>query len=231
MKKSAAKKQALRSGEGRMGRPPKDLAAGVDERILGAARELFLERGLSGVSVEDIARHAHASKGTIYARFSTKEELFAAIAMSNAANVRAGFEASAPTGGTVEERLTGLATQILKHLLAGQTVDFIRLAVSEVRRFPDLANVGRMTRERGAQAAAAVFKEVAESREGRLYPAFAPERLAKTTQFFLDLVVAPLLMRAVFGEDLKALRAGIFAHVTGSVSFFIAACGRERSKY
>ena len=209
----------------RMGRPPKELAANVDERILKTARDLFLERGLASVSVEDIARQARASKGTIYARFPTKEALFAAIAMRNAANVRQGFESAAPSGGSIEERLINLGSTILKHLLADDTVDFIRLAVAEARRFPDLAKVGRMTRDRGAQSAAAVFKEIAQSKQGQALPAFAPERLAKTTQFFLDLVVAPPFMRAVFGEDPKSLRAQIRSHVAESVPFFLAAAG------
>lgn len=208
----------------RMGRPPKDLAAEVDERILAAARELFLARGLAGVSVEEIARQARASKGTIYARFPTKEALFAAIAMRNAAKVREGYGSEAPSGDTIEERLSNLGNGILKHLLAGDSVDFIRLAIAESRRFPDLAKVGRMMRERGAQHAAAVFKEVAQSKQGRAYPAFAPERLMRTTQFFLDLVVAPLLMRAAFGEDLKSVRGQIRSHVAESVSFFLTAC-------
>jgi hypothetical protein len=45
----------------------------------------------------------------------------------------------------------------------------------------------------------------------------------KTTQFFLDLMVAPLLMRAVFGEDPKSLRAHVRDHVAESVSFCLAA--------
>jgi AcrR family transcriptional regulator len=213
----------------RMGRPPKDLAAEVDERILSAARELFLARGLEGVSVEEIARQARASKGTIYARFPTKEALFAAIAMRNAAKVREGYAKEAPSGDTVEERLSNLGSEILKHLLAGDNVDFMRLAIAEARRFPDLAKVGRMMRERGAQNAAAVFRDVARSKQGRAHPAFAPERLIKTTQFFLDLVVAPLLMRAVFGEDPKSLRTQIRAHVAESVPFFLAACRTDES--
>jgi hypothetical protein len=87
-----------------------------------------------------------------------------------------------------------------------------------------LAKVGRVMRERGAQNAAAVFKEVAQSIEGQTYPAFASERLMKTAQFFLDLAVGPLLMRAVFGEDPKSLRAQIRSHVTDSVAFFLTAC-------
>ncbi|UVO30527.1 TetR/AcrR family transcriptional regulator [Bradyrhizobium arachidis] len=201
----------------------------MDEKILSAARELFLARGLAGVSVEEIARLARASKGTIYARFSTKEALFAAIAMRNAEKVREGYESAVPSGDTLEERLTVLGSEILKHVLDADSVDFIRLAATEARRFPDLAKVERMMRERGAHHAATVLKDVTRSKQGRAYAAFAPERLTKTAQFFLDLVVAPLVMRAVFGEDPKRLRGQIRGHVAESVSFFLKACRSDET--
>jgi len=35
----------------------------------------------------------------------------------------------------------------------------------------------------------------------------------------------PMLVRALFGEDLAALRAEIESHAARSVAFFLAACG------
>ncbi|OAF06290.1 TetR/AcrR family transcriptional regulator [Bradyrhizobium neotropicale] len=213
MPRAKAPQRAVRAG-----RPPKELAAEVDERILNAARELFLARGLAGVSVAEIAGLAHASKGTIYARFPTKEALFAAIAIRNSEKVRQGYENASSLGDTIEERLTALASEILKHVLAPDSIAFMRLAAAEARRFPDLAKVGRMMRERGTHHAATILQDVT------LYAAFAPERLTRTAQFFLDLVVAPLLLRAVMGEDPKSLRPQIRTHVAESVSFFLTAC-------
>ena len=47
----------------------------------------------------------------------------------------------------------------------------------------------------------------------------------ETARRFLDLVVVlPMLMRALFGEDLAALRAEIEPHAARSVAFFLAAC-------
>ncbi|WP_082848015.1 TetR/AcrR family transcriptional regulator [Bradyrhizobium sp. DOA9] len=93
----------------RTGRPPKEFAAEVDERIFNAARELVLAHGLAGASVAEIASFAHASKGTIYARFPTKEALFAAIAIRNSEKVRLGYENAPSLGATIEERLTAPA--------------------------------------------------------------------------------------------------------------------------
>jgi len=77
---------------------------------------------------------------------------------------------------------------------------------------------------RGAHSVAGVLSGMAASDELGKYPAFAPERITDTTRFFLDLVVARLLLRALLGENPKKLRSEIGAHVKRSVPFFIAGC-------
>ena len=81
-----------------------------------------------------------------------------------------------------------------------------------------------MARERGVQAVARLLAEAAQSDELGTLAAFAPEHLTTTTLFFQYLVFLPLMMRALFGEKLKPLRAEIEPHVRRSVGFFLAAC-------
>jgi AcrR family transcriptional regulator len=209
----------------RSGRPPRELAGEVDARILDAAREVFLERGLAGASMDEIAGLARAGKPTIYARFPTKEALFTAAVMRSMADKIARFENYVPIGRTIEERLASVGATVLHWALAGDTVGLMRLAIAEARRFPDLASgVYRMARERGAEAVSRLLSEVAQSDGLDTLSAFAPERLATTTRFFQDLVLMPLIMRALFGEKLDALRAKIEPQVARTVAFFLAAC-------
>jgi hypothetical protein len=81
-----------------------------------------------------------------------------------------------------------------------------------------------MVRERGTEAVARLLRQAAQSDELGTMPAFAPRRLAATTRFFLDLVLLPLLLRALFGEKPKLLHTEIGPHVARSVAFFLAAC-------
>ena len=209
----------------RTGRPPRELAGEVDARILEAARRVFLERGLAGASIDEIAALACAGKPTIYARFPGKEALFTAVMMRKVDANIARVESQTPTGTTIKERLAKLGASVVHQVLAGDTVGLLRLAIAEARRFPDLAsNVEKMARERGSEAVARLLGEVAQSDELGTLPAFAPERLPSTTQFFLDLILLPLLIRALLGEKLNLLRAEIGPHVARSVSFFLAAC-------
>ncbi len=61
-----------RTGRGR----PRDAAA--DRAILQAALALFIDKGVEGVSIEQIAKRAGVGKPTIYRRWSGKEDLLAA---------------------------------------------------------------------------------------------------------------------------------------------------------
>ena len=47
------------------------------ERILAAARELFYERGIHSVSVDQVAEAASSNKMTLYRHFKSKDELVA----------------------------------------------------------------------------------------------------------------------------------------------------------
>jgi len=60
--------------------PPFDLAPGQDikkyHQILEGARKVFLAKGFDAASMNDIAKVAGVSKGTLYVYFESKERLF-----------------------------------------------------------------------------------------------------------------------------------------------------------
>ena len=206
----------------RSGRPPRALAGEVEERILDAARKVFLERGLEGASIDEIADAAHSGKPTIYARFPGKEALFAAVLARKVRENISSLESIEPTGNTVVELLASIATALLRNVLATETVGLCRATIAEARRFPDLAaSVHRMARERTSEAVARLLGELPESDQ---LPGFAADRRAATAKCFTELIVLPMLIRALFGEDLAAVRDEIEPHVARTVTFFLAAC-------
>ena len=208
----------------RCGRPPRELAGEVEERILNAAGRVFLERGFEGASVEEIAEAASAGKPTIYARFPNKQALFTAV-IARLVRRNTDLGVLSCGDGALEERLEALARVILTRLLSPETIGLIRVAVAEARRFPDLAtSVSSMGRTRPMEAVARLFGEWAASGDIGASPAFAAEKLPETARRFLDLVVLPMLVRALFGEDLSALNAEIGAHAARAAAFFLAAC-------
>lgn len=70
---------------GRRGRPRDPNA---DAAILDAALELFLEHGVEGTSIEQVARRAGVGKLTVYRRWSSKEQVLARAIESQRARVQ-----------------------------------------------------------------------------------------------------------------------------------------------
>jgi AcrR family transcriptional regulator len=217
---AANRRRAVRSG-----RPPRELAGEVEERILDAAAVVFLERGFEGASVDEIAEVAHAGKPTIYARFPGKEALFTAVILRMVRKNTLSLEHLAPAGTTLEHHLEQLATAMLRNVLVPPSIGLIRAAIAEARRFPGLAtNVKRAASERSQEVVGRMLSEIARAEGGPPLRAFSADRLPATAERFTDLVVLPLVMRALFGMDLAVLRAEIAPHVAATVAFFLAAC-------
>jgi AcrR family transcriptional regulator len=215
-----ARRAAVRSG-----RPPKELAGEVDTRILDAARKVFVERGFEGASIDEIAEVARSGKPTIYARFRDKRALYTAVVTRDIVSRITEFRAEVPAGATVEERLASVASLLLHWGFDRDRIALMRLAIAEARRFPDLAStVSRRARELSTELGVHLLEQLAQSDELSTLPAFAPEHLATTARFFLDLVLVPMLLRALYVMDIKTLDAEIDAHVARGVAFFLAAC-------
>ncbi len=215
---------ALDRGVVRPGRPRRASAGEVEEQILEAAARVFLERGYDGASIDEIAVEARAGKPTIYARYPGKEALFSAV-VAQKIRQNSSFETPAARGLSSEDRLKAVATALVERALTSEAVGLVRVAVAESRRFPNLAsNVGRMARDRGDETVARLLGELARSDEMAALTAFAPDHLEATARRFTEMVVLPIVMRALFGESAERLRAEIGPHVAESVAFFLAAC-------
>ena len=60
-------------------RPERADAARNRQRLLAAARRLFAEHGVDGVSLEAVAREAGVGKATLFRRFGDRQALFLAL--------------------------------------------------------------------------------------------------------------------------------------------------------
>lgn len=79
--------------------------APIRERILAAARDLFLREGFEGVSVRRIAERAGCSPGMIYHFFSSKELLLARLVESTLEKLDQRLARYASAGGDPLRRL------------------------------------------------------------------------------------------------------------------------------
>lgn len=110
------------------------------EQILNAALIEFGERGLAGTRLEDIAKRAGLSKGTIYLYFPNKEAVFREmvrhIVVSQLEEREREYDAAT---GTATEALTDYMRGYWTFIRSSQFAPLFRLIHAEIHNFPDLA--------------------------------------------------------------------------------------------
>jgi TetR/AcrR family transcriptional regulator, mexJK operon transcriptional repressor len=111
------------------------------ESILAAARRKFLAGGFGAVSMDAIAREAGASKATLYAYFTSKEELFGAIVARESERYADDFSSGQLDPREAAASLTIIADRFLRLLMSPDVVAMNRIIIGEVERFPALAEV------------------------------------------------------------------------------------------
>jgi AcrR family transcriptional regulator len=213
----------------RLGRPPKDLAGDVKARILDAAQRVFLKRGYQSASIDEIAEVAPASKPTIYAHFEGKEALFEAV-VAHVLDGLTDFEGFEAKGRTVQDKLAGLGIEVVERFI-DETVGITRATIAEADRFPALSrHVHEAGRDRAAAAVSHVLNDATHTLSRGSKGPFGPKRSLTTAQIFMDLILLPMLMRALMGEGTRDLRGELPAFVRERVGFFLAACEADWGK-
>jgi AcrR family transcriptional regulator len=213
----------------RLGRPPKDLAGDVKSRILDAAQRVFLKRGYQSASIDEIAETAPASKPTIYAHFEGKEALFEAV-VARVLDGLTNFEGFEPKGRAAQDKLASLGIEVVERFIE-ETIGVTRATIAEADRFPALSRrVHEAGRDRATAAVSHVLNDATHTLSRGSKGPFGPKRSLTTAQIFMDLILLPMLMRALMGEGSKDLRSELPTFVRERVSFFLAACEADWGK-
>ena len=133
--------------------------------ICAAALDVFAEKGFAAARLDEIARRAGVSKGTLYLYFKDKEDLFRAVVRDAVApNVEAITAAistlEAPFADVVRMFLAGFADREAR-LPVGAVA---KMVIGESRNFPELARVWHDEVASKAIGALASFVERAQQR-------------------------------------------------------------------
>ncbi|MFD7259104.1 TetR/AcrR family transcriptional regulator [Streptomyces sp. NPDC059874] len=136
------------------------------QAILEAATTVFLDKGYSGTSMDDIAKLAAVSKQTVYKHFSDKEKLFADIVLATTDRLDTTIDllADLPTDDAdLEENLTRLARRLLTALTDPRVIQLRRLIIANADVFPDLGTEWyERGFERGLATLAATFQRLTD---------------------------------------------------------------------
>jgi AcrR family transcriptional regulator len=110
------------------------------QELLAAALDLFVERGFASTRLEDVARRAGVSKGTLYLYYENKEELFKAVVRNTIVPVLGEAEVSvAEFEGCSSELLRNIIHNWWQRLGATKASGIIKLVMAEAGNFPELA--------------------------------------------------------------------------------------------
>lgn len=203
----------------RGGRPSRDQAEQLGERILAVATELFLAEGYGATSIEAVAQRARISKRTFYHRFPDKPALFAAVVHRVIDGLRPPAGVKLIDGGTIEEILQHLATLILRAVLSPQALALNRLITAEALRFPELAAI--VARD-GASAEAVGLIAGLLDREARA-GGFRLEDAGFAAEQFLQMVVGAPRRRALgLGRPMTPDELDVW--VVNVVNLFLNGC-------
>lgn len=125
----------------RRGRPTVEQTAAIEKAIVDCARRMFIELGYDAAAMETVATEIGISKGTLYARYPSKEALLTAV-------VKDSVERWSVEAATHDHELTDDIGQRLLHhgrIIAGslnniEVQAFQRLLMAKGNRFPELGN-------------------------------------------------------------------------------------------
>jgi AcrR family transcriptional regulator len=143
-----------------VGRPLSDAKR---EKILAAARRVFLEDGFDGASMQHITALSGVSKATVYNHFPSKENLFEAVMLEQVRKLREQTFSVPSEVSRPEDVLFGLGVGLVSGLLEPQNMKMARQLISDSWRFPHL---GRAFMEegpvRGTQMLAAYLQSLCD---------------------------------------------------------------------
>ena len=121
------------------GRPTREQASALADRIVEAAALLIAQNGYQATSVEAIARAAGVAKRTVYSRFAGKPQLLAAVLRLLAGKLTPPMTMGL-THLDLRTRLETLGRHLLRYCLSEEAITWTRLISSELARVPELAD-------------------------------------------------------------------------------------------
>jgi len=108
------------------------------EKILVAAREVFMERGFSRATIDLVAKRARVSTATVYAHFESKQALFDAFITSTLVRYENLFAGIGHVKGDARARLLAFARAYFRFMADPELRAAYRIVSAETNLRPEL---------------------------------------------------------------------------------------------
>lgn len=194
------------------------------EAIIAAARASFLENGYAATSMNSIAAAIGGSKGTLWAYFASKEELFAAVLDAEIARFQGEILAQLNLDEEVDVALRRFGRKWLGRILSQDALHLQRTMAAESERFPEMARLFyEQAPGRVEQRLTAYLQDA--TADGRLQ-ACDPRLAARQ---LMHLCLANRYLRCVWNIEAVPDQAAVDADVDAAVDTFMRAFGPASS--
>jgi AcrR family transcriptional regulator len=161
------------------------------ERVIDAAKRLFLDHGFSATSMDAVAKRAAVSKATLYAYFPSKKNLFASLIETECQTMMQELPVLGLDKG-LETALRSFARQYVGMFLDRRHLTVCRILVNESSQFPELC---RLFYESGPNATIRRLAGMLEEAKAQALLDFDDSILAATQ--FLSLIRGEIPLRTV----------------------------------
>lgn len=190
------------------------------DQVLAGARQVFMEDGFEGASVDDIARVSEVSKATLYKYFPDKRILFMEVAQVECRRLARSILDSIDLSAPPREVLGQTGRHFLGFVTSTFGLQIYRICVAESERFPELGRRFYNSGPNVMRAEMAVYFDKASAR-GEL----AIDDYGLAADQFGELCKADLWMRLVFGVIKEVTEDEINHVVDHAVETFLARYG------
>ena len=188
--------------------------------IVARAKPIFLEKGYEATSMAEIAAAVGGSKTTLYAYFSSKDDLFEAFVISEVERRAAMITALPLNAADPAGALAEIGRGLLKVLFDETVVALERIVLHEALRFPALGKVFYETGPEAAKARVATYLKEA-TQAGKL----AVDDPGMAAEHFILLCQAKLVHPFRFGLRKAPEQAEIDEVVDAATTTFMKAYG------
>jgi AcrR family transcriptional regulator len=204
-------------------KPDTGLESAKRRQILDGSRRVFLADGFDGASMNDIARVAGVSKGTLYVYFDSKEALFEALIREDRKQQAERLVFPGDINDP-REQLASFGRQLITLMTQPELIAQVRIVIAATAKFP---NLGRTFYESGpCYGVTRLAARMEQWREAGLLE-FGNGRVA--AQQFIDLCKSGLFTSCLFGAAESISAEAIAANVESAVEVFMRAYGAKGS--
>ena len=167
-------------------RPGRPRDARVDVAIADAARELLVEQGFGGATIEAIAARAGVGKAAIYRRWPNREALLFDVAAADVPDIRC------PDTGSLRDDLVAVFTELAKQIVETTPAKMLGDILAEVGRNPELERYFKRIVAERRSVCGEVVRRLEE--QGRLKDGIDADLV-------IDLISAPLFYKKLIAFD------------------------------